>query len=128
MVHARSSARKWGGVPEDYLRIHQFMDSSKAAMADARHRALTHNAWFIGPEGPLELAFGVEITNSNGRKVSVRSIGEQHVQEDFGGRFIPSAQDYLSTMDVQEWMLAGKGAPPSGARLVKPKNRPEVGP
>ena len=37
--HALSSAKKWGGAPEDYLLLHQYMDQSKAADADFRHRA-----------------------------------------------------------------------------------------
>ena len=35
--HALSSAKKWGGSPEDYLLLHQWMDQSKAADADFRH-------------------------------------------------------------------------------------------
>lgn len=119
MVHAVSSVRKWGGLPEDYMPIHNLMDSSKGTIADSRHRALTHNTWFIGPDGPLEKIFGYEITNSDGRKVSVRDIGEQHVLEDFGNRFIPSAQDYLQEIEMKEWMVAGKGNPPSFAKVVK---------
>lgn len=119
MVHAVSSVRKWGGTPEDYMPIHNLMDSSKGTIADSRHRALTHNTWFIGPDGPLERIFGYEIINSDGRRVSVRDIGEQHVLEDFGNRFIPSAQDYLAEMNMQEWMVAGKGNPPSFAKVVK---------
>ncbi len=119
MVHAVSSARKWGGLPEDYMPIHNLMDSSKGTIADSRHRALTHNTWFIGPDGPLEKIFGYEITNSDGRKVSVRDIGEQHVLEDFGGRFIPSAQDYLQEIEMKEWMACGQGTPPSFAKIVK---------
>jgi hypothetical protein len=110
-------------VPEDYLEIHDFMDSSKSAMADSRHRALTHNAWFVGPGGPLERCFGHNITNSDGRQVSVREVGEQHVLEDYAGRFIPSPQDFLSHMDMQEWMVSGLGeAPPSCVRL-RPTDR-----
>lgn len=128
MIHAESSVRKWGGKPEDYMPIHNLMDSSKSTIADSRHRALTHNTWFIGPGGPLELIFGYEIINSDGRKVSVRDIGEQHVLEDFGNRFIPSAQDYLQNIEMEEWMLMGKGTPPSFAKVVKQANvnRPVV--
>lgn len=128
MIHAQSSVRKWGGSVEDYMPIHNLMDSSKGTIADSRHRALTHNTWFIGPDGPLELIFGYTITNSDGREVSVRDIGEQHVQEDFGGRFIPSAQDYLQEIEIQEWMVSGKGAPPSFAKVLKTlaQNRPVV--
>ena len=110
-VHAVSSARRFGGVPEDYIEIHNLMDSSKGVIADSRHRALTHTAWFLSTI--LERVFGVVITNSDLRKVSVRDIGEQHILEDFGGRFIPSAQDYLEHLPMQEWMISGKGQAPS---------------
>lgn len=124
MVHAQSSARRFGGVPEDYLPLHQLMDSSKGTIADCRHRALTHNAWFIGPEGPLERIFGVEITNSVGRKVSVRTLGEQHILEDFGGRYIPAASDYLTQIELAEWMDRGMGTPPpSAAKLPRMKEK-----
>jgi hypothetical protein len=114
-IHAESSAKKFGGVPEDYIEIHSLLDSSKAAMCDNRHRALTHNAWFIGTI--LERVFGVTITNSKGKKVSVRDVGEQHVSEDFRGKFIPSAQDYLMEMEFKDWMNNGKALPPSCAKL-----------
>jgi hypothetical protein len=116
-IHALSSARKWGGVPEDYLTIHDLLDSSKGQIADSRHRALTHNAWFLSVI--LEKVFGHNITNSDNRKVSVRDIGEQHVLEDYGGRYIPSAQDFLQEIELQEWMVKGAGAPPSFAKLAK---------
>ncbi len=117
-IHAVSSAKKFGGKPEDYLPIHDLLDSSKSTIADSRHRALTHNAWFIGII--LEKIFGTNITNSEGKLVSVRDVGEQHVLEDYGGRFIPSAQDFLQEVEFKEWMLKGAGVPPSFARL-KPR-------
>lgn len=42
--HARNSARKFGGMPEDYIEIHNFMDVSKSAHADVRHRAVEEYA------------------------------------------------------------------------------------
>jgi hypothetical protein len=114
-VHAESSARKFGGSPEDYIEIHNLMDSSKGTIADSRHRALTHNAWFLSVI--LERIFGVTITNSEGRKISVREIGEQHVLEDYRMRYIPSAQDYLQEIELKKWMISGAGAPPSFAKL-----------
>jgi hypothetical protein len=128
MIHAESSVRKWGGTVDDYMPIHNLMDSSKGTIADSRHRALTHNTWFIGPDGPLELIFGYTITNTDSRQVSVRDIGEQHVMEDFGNRFIPSAQDYLQEIEMKDWMVSGKGTPPSFAKVVEDmkKNRPVV--
>lgn len=115
-IHAESSARRWGGKPEDYIEIHNLLDSSKGTIADSRHRALTHNAWFLSEI--LERIFGVVIKNSAGRRVSVRDVGEQHVLEDYSGRFIPSAQDFLELVPQQDWMLNGKnGSPPSFRKI-----------
>ena len=113
-IHALSSAKRWKGKPEDYLEIHQLLDSSKMVIADSRHRALTHNSWFLFI---LEKVFGYNITNSDGVSVSVRDIGEQHILEDFRGRYIPTAQDYLQEMDMRDWMVNGNGIPPSFARM-----------
>jgi hypothetical protein len=121
--HAMSSAKLFGGKPEDYLEIHNFMDSSKGVIADNRHRCLTHNAWFLSVV--LEKVFGVNITNSDGKLISVRDIGEQHVGEDFGG-FIPSAQDFLQEMEFLPWMSNGKGLPPSCARVYKKRKQVTV--
>jgi len=42
--HALSSAKKWGGGPEEYLLLHQYIDQSKATEADFRHRAALHHS------------------------------------------------------------------------------------
>lgn len=120
-IHAKNSARRYGGVPEDYLDIHQLMDSSKSAMPDNRHRALTHNSWFIGAGGILERIFGTVITNSDGKEVSVRDIGEQHILEDFGMKFIPTVSDYLEEMEYKQWMNNAQGSVPSSHKKIAAK-------
>lgn len=97
--HARNSVKKWGGKPEDYLPLHNLIDESKAHHADVRHRALFHNTFGIWL---LERIFGTYITNSDGTKVQVRDVGEQHVLEDLGR--IPSVSDFLKNMTLQKWM------------------------
>jgi hypothetical protein len=101
--HAESSARKFGGKPEDYLVIHDWFDQSKAYLPDFRHRALRHHA-----EGIFlcEKIFGVTITNSDGKAVPVRYLGEQHVREDLGR--IPTACDWLREIKPQSWMYGQK--------------------
>lgn len=122
-IHANSSAKRHGGAPEDYMDIHEFMDSSKASIADNRHRALTHNSWFVGTV--LERVFGSTRTNSAGRTYSVRDIGEEHVLEDFGMKFIPSAQDYLAEIEFKDWMQNGRGEPPSYAKIAARHRKPK---
>lgn len=97
--HALSSVQRWGGRPEDYLPIHDWFDESKAFLADFRHRALRHHT-----EGIFlcEKCFGPTLTNSDGRVIPVRWIGEQHVKEDLG--FLPTAQDWLQNLMPQPWM------------------------
>ena len=97
--HAMSSARKFGGKPDDYLNIHYWFDSSKAIMCDFRHRALRHHA--EGIDASLHL-FGMAITNSDGNIVPVRWIGEQHIREDFG--HVPSFVDWARAIKVEPWM------------------------
>lgn len=118
-IHAELNVKKWGGKVEDYLPIHDFMDSSKGAIPDNRHRCLTHNSWFVQPDGVLERVFGKIIVNSDGKNVSVRDIGEQHILEDFGMKYIPTAQDYIENMEFKDWMQNGKGFPTSHTKIYE---------
>lgn len=97
--HAVISAKKHGGVPEDYQAIHDFIDSSKQTIADARHRALLHTSFGIFL---CERIFGHAITNAEGKQVPVRIIAEEHVQDDLG--FIPTPEHFLGEMPIRPWM------------------------
>lgn len=97
--HALSSVKHWGGVPEDYQPIHNWFDESKSILADFRHRALRHHAEGIWM---AEKVFGVTITNSAGKQVPVRLIGEQHVKDDLGR--IPSFADWARLIRPEPWM------------------------
>lgn len=98
--HARSSAKKFGGVPEDYLHIHQWFDETKQYFADFRHRALRHHSAGIFW---VEQLYGVTVVNSDGKSVPVRLIGEQHVTEDCG--FIPTVEDWLKGIPHDTWKV-----------------------
>ena len=101
--HAESSARKFGGVPADYQAIHDWFDASKEHLAFYTHRALRHHTHGLFE---CERVFGTTITNSAGRAVPVRFIGEQHVREDCRGR-IPSLGDWLKGIQPEPWMGNG---------------------
>ena len=96
--HAKSSARKWGGVPEDYLPIHDFIDSSKKIIGDVRHRSIYHHT-----EGTFlcERIFGTTIKVYKDIKpieVPVRLIAERHIIEDLC--WLPSPADSIKGMPV----------------------------
>jgi len=92
--HARSSAAKFGGKPEDYQALHDWFDATKAHYPDFRHRALRHHS-----EGIFEAerVFGTTI-----RGVPTRLLGEQHVREDLGR--IPTVAEWLRYIQAQPWM------------------------
>jgi hypothetical protein len=98
--HSLSSARKFGGKPEDYQKIHDWFDATKEMEPSFRHRALRHHTQGIFE---AERVFGLTITNSDGKEVPVRFIGEQHVKEDFSGK-IPTVQDWLRGIPYEPWM------------------------
>lgn len=98
-LHAKLSAKKFGGKYEDYMDIHEFIDHSKSAMADVRHRAMLHSAWGIYV---VSRVFGDMMTNSEGKLVSVRDVAEDHVLQDLG--FIPTVQDWLKETPIEGWM------------------------
>jgi len=101
--HAESSARKFGGVPSDYQAVHDWFDASKEHLALFTHRALRHHALGLFE---AERVFGLTLTNSAGREIPVRWIGEQHVREDCQGR-IPSMADWLRRIQPEPWMANG---------------------
>ena len=105
LIHARSSAKRWGGVPDDYLPIHEKMDSTKAAHAEVTHRCVFHSAYGIFL---IEEIFGRTLINKDRREVHTRDVAEQHVLEDLG--CIPSLSDWLREMPVNPWMAGARVA------------------
>lgn len=100
IYHAKSSARLFGGQPEDYLTLHCWLDNTKAHLADARHRLVLHNSWGIFL---AEQIFGVTITRaSDGKKIPTRTVLEQHVLEDLGR--IPTLEQCLAQVQLEPWM------------------------
>lgn len=109
-MHAVSSAHRWGGEPELYLAVHEFIDSSKKVIGDVRHRAMYHHTMGVWL---CQEVFGATISRprypadgKNGKaiRVPVRLIAEQHIIEDLG--WLPSPADYLKQIPLEEgtWM------------------------
>ena len=100
--HSISSAKKHGGVPEDYLPIHNWFDETKSWIGSSYHRMMRHHS-----EGIFECEkkFGMSFENSDGRTVYTRYVGEQHVKEDCNG-YIPSAKEWVDNINKPtEWMI-----------------------
>lgn len=96
LQHAQISAKAHGGVWSDYIELHNFLDSSKAACAHFKHRFLLHHA-----EG-IDLAvrlFGEQIENSEKQIVSTRRVLTDHLIEDVGS--IVSVEDWARDLMPQ---------------------------
>lgn len=117
-IHASNSVRRYGGQVEDYLKIHDWFDQTKAAWADVRHRAVLHSTFGIYI---CEQVFGTTLTNSDGKVVQVRDVAEDHVAEDFGGK-IPTIEGWLKGLPLEPWM-AGRGQKQFQDRDVRLKEK-----
>lgn len=111
LIHAKLSMSRYGGEVDDYIQVHEFLDSSKAHVPDMTHRALLHNSFgcYIAQE-----KFGLYLPNEDGKDFSVRDICEEHILEDLG--FIPTVVKCLETLNAENaaW-LWGK---PSSIRKI----------
>ena len=98
VYHAQLSAKKRGGIMEDYLSIHEFMDSTKELCSDNRHRIL-HTMW--GIKRVVMPIFGHTIQNSAGKAINVKDLCEQdHILPDYRNRFIPTLTDFVRAIDL----------------------------
>jgi len=100
-VHARSSARKFGGTWEYYIDIHAFLDSSKLHYAKATHRALLHHEFGKQLAEDLFRAQYDDGHPEDGTLEGALFVGkvvDQHFAEDFT-RFIPTVAKWFEGSD-----------------------------
>jgi hypothetical protein len=105
LIHAQSSVKRWGGKVEEYLPIHEIIDSPKACMNNNSARLITHNVWFCYHIIPK--IFGYNLINSSGKRVDTIDIAMLHVSEDFRNRFVPTLEDYLKHLELPAWIHNG---------------------
>jgi len=119
LQHAKITAKQQGvELTENkwILEIHEWFDKTKAHVPDMRHRAMRHNSEGIFLcEEFFAMKYGATyITNSVGRDITIRSIGEQHVLEDLG--FIPTLERCLRSLSLDgndKWL----GGPAKNRRV-----------
>lgn len=81
LQHAQISAKTYGGRWQDYIEVHNFLDSSKAACAHFKHRFLLHH--IEGIELGVQI-FGETLTNSENKIIETRQLLTEHLIEDVG--------------------------------------------
>lgn len=93
LQHAQISQKTYGGSWQDYIEIHNFLDSSKATSAHFKHRFLLHHT-----EG-IELGvriFGETLINSENKTVETRWLLTEHLIEDVGR--VVSVEDWAKDL------------------------------
>ncbi len=98
IMHCRISQRRWGGKMEDYLPIHDFIDSTKSLCSDGRHRIL-HTLW--GINNIIVPIFGHTLINSDGKEINVKDMCERdHLLVDYNKHFIPTLGDFVAAIEA----------------------------
>lgn len=99
IFHAKIHAKQWGGEPDEYIKIDEFIDSSKFHFENVAHRVLLHSSFGVMM---AEQFFGNSFTNSVGRTVPIREVAINHIRQDLG--FVPSVDNWLNNLQLQPWM------------------------
>ena len=81
LQHAQISQKNHGGKWQDYINVHNFLDSSKASCAHFKHRFLLHHA--EGIEIGVKI-WGQNLVNSEGKSIEIRQLLTEHLIEDVG--------------------------------------------
>ena len=98
--HCQISVKRWGGVENDYLDIHNFIDHTKSLCADARHRIL-HTQWAINHI--IIPIFGHTLINSDEKHVDIKDMCERdHLLVDYQNKFIPTLSDFIEAISSNE--------------------------
>jgi len=97
LTHCKNSAKRHGGKWEDYVKVHKWLDQTKNHVADLRHRVILHNSF--GVDLCVQV-FGDTLENSDGKRVSIRKLAEEHIIEDQG--CIPSLSDVLAHTPITD--------------------------
>lgn len=99
-LHARISARVFGGHWRDTLPIHDLIDSSKAAHPTMRHRAIFHSDLGVSI---VEAVFGAAQRNGPKGLPPARAVAIQHIEDDLGR--VPSVAEWASCLRLPDGAL-----------------------
>jgi|GEM_PF-589103 len=103
-LHARISARLFGGDWQCSLPIHDFIDSSKAAHPTVRHRAVLHSDLGVSIVArAFERDGGLRLPGD----ATVEMLAVQHIEEDLGR--VPTIAEWAAHLRLPARPLRGFG-------------------
>lgn len=99
-LHARISARVFGGHWSDTLPIHDLIDSSKAAHPTMRHRAVFHSDLGVSI---VEAVFAATQKTCPKSLPPTKTVAIQHIEDDLGR--VPSVAEWASCLHLPDAAL-----------------------
>ena len=125
LIHAKYSAKKYGGSYLDYLKIHEWFDETKGWVGHSIHRMFRHHS-----EGIFEMEkkFGSSMLNSDGKRFYTRYVGEDHVKQDCNG-YSPSAKEWVNGIKATirpMWMIKTIQMDDEGTQLTNLENEKQT--
>lgn len=114
--HSENSAKEFGGEPEDYYTIHQFIDSASDHYPEFGSLAILHSSYGVTI---VEKVFGRYLTLDRDklpRLISVKEVALKHIRDELG--CVPSVQDWVSSIQSEPW---SKKVEPKTVTSSKPK-------
>ncbi len=96
LQHAQISQKTHGGCWQDYIEVHNFLDSSKAACAHFKHRFLLHHQ--EGIELGIKIC-GQNVVNSEKKIVETGQILTEHLTQDLGR--VVTVEDWARDLFLQ---------------------------
>jgi hypothetical protein len=98
--HCMTSVANFGGKPDDYLTVHEFLDEVVARYPNLPGAwVITHSTFGLAL---VEAVVGPYITRADGKIVPTRTIAEKHILSEY--RHINTVHAFLSHMPVVPWM------------------------
>ena len=128
LQHAQISRKTYGGSWQDYIEVHSFLDSSKAACAHFKHRFFLHHR--EGVELGVRI-FGESVFNSDNRTTPtgrlltdhlIEDVGREVTVDDWANALFPSKTDSFYKFLARRRDLVESGKAPGENELLRAFN------
>lgn len=112
LEQAQRSQQKYGGIVEDYLRIHQLLDSPSLWLKGEKQLVLTHNTFGVWL---CDQAFGVTFKRRSDRELLLTAaIAKDHIEAELGS--VIDVCNFLHLMPIRTWQ---NGLKPDQVRRIQ---------
>jgi hypothetical protein len=112
LQHAQITAHRYGGMWQDWIAFHDWIDRSKMLFPSMQHRMFLHSDFGLWLAVRI---FGEFIQSEDGMKISIKNLFRDHQIEDLGR--IVTLSEWLRETDASYWTRRLR--PPPHLELIK---------